>query len=328
MGVENEELTAPDSSVEVQDVSAPAVTPVADADAGSSSAKPGDERKSSLQIVRDAIATTRKEDAAPAAPPAAEDEGERKADEAAQAPEVSKEGGEFADVPFHKHPRFKQLVSERNALKVDAERYQNVQRFLDSSGVSGEEASQALQIMALSKLDPAKAWEMLKPLAQDLLARTGALLPEDLRDRVSRGELTKEAAAEISRLRAQTAARDSRSQIEARQREREEADKATRACIDAAEAWETKARRDPDFAALSEDLEREVLWLQRQEGVPKEPDGVKKQLDTALKNVKSRRPSERRMEPKAHIGGGAVAGGTQRPANPTTLDIVRARGRL
>lgn len=327
MGVEDQELGPPDSSVEVQDAAAPAVTPIADNDAGSSSAQPGDERKSSLQIVRDAIAATRKEDPAPAASPAAEDEGEREADEAAP-PEAPKDGkDDYSDVPFHKHPRFKQLVSERNALKQDAERYQNVQRFLDSSGVSGEEAGQALQIMALSKLDPAKAWEMLKPLAQDLLARTGALLPEDLRDRVSRGELTKEAAAEISRLRAQTAARDSRSQIEAQQRQREEADKASRACVDAAEAWERRVMRDPDYAALSDDLQREVLWLQRQDGVPKDAEGVKKQLDTALKNVKSRRPPERRTEPKVHIGGGAVAGGTQRPANPTTLDIVRNRGR-
>lgn len=110
----------------------------------------------------------KREPAPAAAAPSAEGE---EAGEAAGDPAPAKAADDenFSDVPFNQHPRFKQLVRQRNEFRVDAERYNNVQTYIDQQGLSAEEAADGLLIMGLMKTDPAKAWEMLKPRVQTLL---------------------------------------------------------------------------------------------------------------------------------------------------------------
>ena len=46
----------------------------------------------------------------------------------------------FSDVPFHKHPRFQQVIAQRNQFREGHEAYQNIQGFLQQRGLSQEEA--------------------------------------------------------------------------------------------------------------------------------------------------------------------------------------------
>ena len=80
----------------------------------------------------------------------------------------TKDEDSYEEVPFNKHPRFQELVKEKNEYKVDAERYQNITSFLDENRVSADEAAAGLQIMALMKKDPVEALNALKPYVETL----------------------------------------------------------------------------------------------------------------------------------------------------------------
>lgn len=236
---------------------------------------------------------------------------------------------EFANVPFNKHPRFQGLVRERNALRVDAERYTNVQNFIDSHGLTAEEAADGLVIFGLMKTDPVEAWKRAKPTIQKLLIAAGEALPDDLRERVAKGEMSSDAAMEVSRSRASVqAVHASRSFEQQRSQQREQQD-AVNAITGAATAWETDRRqKDPNFEAKMQPLMDRVYILQRQEGIPNTPAGVTEQLNRAYKSLVVAAPKPVIIPPRpvTPVRGGQVAG-NQRPETMSTLDIVRARRR-
>ena len=74
----------------------------------------------------------------------------------------------FEDVPFHKHPRFKEVIDQRNKYREGAEQYEQITGFLAQNNLSAEEAAQGFQIMALMKNDPAAALDALSPFVQQL----------------------------------------------------------------------------------------------------------------------------------------------------------------
>lgn len=296
------------------------------ADDASSSAATGEEDKSLLSVVRDVV-DQRKPKSDPASPAEGEDNGD---DGEKQAKKQDDEN--YEDVPFHKHPRFQHLLRKSKAFEQDAIRYQNVQGFLDENGLSAEEASDALVTAAMAKTNPAKCWELVKPWVQSLLVAAGEILPEDLQKRVDAGELTAEAALEVSRSKAAVASVNAvqsfRAQQEARRQQRDQ----STALTDAARSWEAdRQARDPNFAAKAEPLMKEIAYLQVKEGRPKTPEGVKDQLQRAYKAVNAAfaAPKPAAPGPKPAIRpvtGGKVAGNT-RPAEMSTLDIVRANRR-
>jgi len=272
--------------------------------------------------------------------------GERKP-EAGSSPEGQKEGAEasptadqvakkpddenYSDVPFHKHPRFQQLLGEKKSFQEDATRYRNVQGFLNKSGVSADEAAGALETVALIKTDPHKAWEVIKPIVQKLLVDIGEVLPEDLKGRVASGELTQEAAQEISRHRGEAAAVKAGRTFEQQQREQEQQQSHAKSLYDAATAWEAdKQAKDPNFAAKQESLQKELLWLHRSEGKADTPEKVRDQLNRAwlaVAGTAARRPAaaappvgQARQQQRQPA---ASASNNQPARERTTLDIIR-----
>lgn len=251
--------------------------------ASSSDAQDGTEgQRETIDVVRDVV-------------------GERKP-EAGSSPEGQKEGAEadpkaaqaakepdnenYSDVPFHKHPRFQTLLREKKSFETDATRYRNVQGFLNKSGVSADEAAGALEIVALTKTDPEKAWAAIKPIVQDLLVKIGEVLPEDLKSRVASGELTQEAAQEISRHRGKAATVEQGRTFEQQQREKADKEAHAKSITDAADAWEAdKSAKDPNFAAKRESLFKELNWIFVQEGKADTPEKVRDQLNRAFQKV-------------------------------------------
>jgi hypothetical protein len=300
------------------------------ADAASSAAT-GETDDSLLSVVRDAVAESRKEGAEQAASPAegAEEEG-------SDPPEgQSADEDDYSNVPFNQHPRFKALVTEKNRYKAelatvrdDAERFQRVQSFISDQGLEPDEVAEGLVIMGLMKTNPAEAYRRLEPTLQKLLVASGRVLPDDLRQRVAAGELSQAAAQEISVARAQVASQQAHQQF-VQQRGQQTAEQTARqAAQQAANDWEAKRRRnDPNFSAKLEPLKREIAFLQRTEGVPNTPDGVRDQLDRAYKSLvppaAAVAPQKRPITP---VRGGQVAGKTA-PQAETMLDIVRQNRR-
>lgn len=289
-----------------------------------------------LSIVRDAVDKSKPDPTAAASSAEGEEAGED-ADDDSQPKKPDDE--DYSDVPFHKHPRFQHLLRKSKVFEADAKSYQAVQSFMDSNGLSNEEAANALTTAALIKSDPSKAWEQLKPVVQDLLRAVGAVLPDDLSQRVQKGELTREAAAEISKERAKAHSVQSQRTFEQQQAERRQQGERQRSCVQAVEEWEAgRFRNDPAFKAKMPALQREIAYLQRVEGVPNAPDGVKDQLKRAYKVVNDAVPAvtpaaaQTRRPALRPVTGGQVAGNV-RPKVETTADVIdsvlskRAAGR-
>lgn len=293
-------------------------------DAGSSTA--ADETpKDTLSVVRDVVAASQEtETPEPGSSPEGEEEPVASADAKATDDE------DYTDVPFHKHPRFQHLLREKKANETDAQRYRNVQSFIDRAGLEAQEAADALQIMALAKTDPVAAWEQIKPWAEKVAIAAGVILPQDLQERVQRGEMPREAAIEVSRARAQVAATQTRTQFATEQAQRRMQQEAQQAIVGTAEAWEAdRQTKDPNFAAKLPSLQREIAYLHATEGKPTTPQGVQDQLNRAYQAVNAAyRPPQPAARPVVSkpavrpVTGGQVAGNAA-PEPKSTLEIIQ-----
>jgi len=327
MGVEDPELNSPDSSTE--DHATDAVEPQLDSSEPGPESSPepeGDTKFDPLSVVRDAVAKGRAKAASPAGEPS--DQSKKVASE----PKDAADGDDPDPPPFAHHPRWKQVLRERNELRGDATQFRQIQDFLTTNDVKPEEAAQALELAALVKRDPMKAWEILKPTVQDLLTRTGQVLPADLKTEVQAGRMTREVALEISRLRAAQTNTVSAQKMQQEADERVQRTQTARALSEAAAVWERSKTNDPDFVRLNEEIQKEVIWQQRQGNVPKSPAEVQKMLDDAFAKVRKAfarpapRPSTQRTAPTTTRVATAQPAAQARSPAEMALDIVKRRG--
>lgn len=242
---------------------------------------------------------------------------------------TEKDDENYSDVPFHKHPRFQQVLGRMKSAEVDAERYRNVDRFIQDNGLTADSAAEALTIAALMVNDPAEAWKRLQPALQKLLVSAGEALPPDLQRQVDEGVLPREAALQISRATASVHSVQARQALDQQNRERQQQADHVRSLRTAADTWEAdRQARDPNYAAKVPALEREIAWLHRSEGVPSTVAGVQDQLKRAYETVnrdfRPATPAPTRR-PTRPVTGGQPVNGSQRPSYGSTLDIVRAK---
>ena len=158
--------------------------------------------------------------------------------------------------PFHDHPRWKQLVQERDDLKATVEESEEAVQatdrlagYLTEQNLSVDEFNNLLQIGGLMKNDPAKALEALTPYYTKLLEVTGNTLPADLRTAVDQGLLTEDYATETAKARASANitqfASDNRQQLHEAQAQTQQVN----SLGDAASDWERKWQAsDPDYS--------------------------------------------------------------------------------
>ena len=119
--------------------------------------------KTALSVVRDVVDKTRpKPEAASSA------EGVEAESEPAEKQPKEPDNENFSDVPFSKHPRFKQLLAERRELKVDADQFRTIRKFMDTNGLTPDETGELLIVGAMAKTDPRGTWERIKPWVQNL----------------------------------------------------------------------------------------------------------------------------------------------------------------
>jgi len=307
--------------------------PAAEVEAPAESSAATDETEAdTLSVVRDVV-EAREEEQAEAAPSA---EGEETGEEAEAAGEQDDEN--YSDVPFNSHPRFRKLLAERNTFKADAVRYQNVESFLDQNNVTAAEAADVMTIAGLAKTNPVKAWEMAKTWVQQLLIGAGEVLPQDLAQRVANKELSQDVALELSRTRAAQASQEAVRQFQEQRGQRQQQVQQGTLLRDTAEQWVTQRRlKDPNFTAKEPRVVERLAWLQRTEGVPNTPDGVKAQLKKAYEHVNKTttapvaKPATAaavtaapRTKPAIRpITAGQVAASGAQPAPKTTLEVIR-----
>lgn len=177
-----------------------------------------------------------------------------------------------ANPPFHTHPRWKEMVEERNALKPDAENYRKITSFMSENNLAPTEVAEGFEIMALLKSGTpenlSKAREYFESRLQSLNETLGVTLPADLRERVDLGHLDEKDARDLAQARART------SLLETNQRQRDERDAEARrsdearqvqaTLVNAVNEWETRiAAKDPDYstkkAKLVESYSRAII---------------------------------------------------------------------
>lgn len=301
------------------------ITDLAD-DAGSSTAT-DETPKDTLSVVRDVVAAGREDTVVGAG---SSPEGEEVA--VVTTDEKSADDENYTDVPFHKHPRFQELLAQKKAFQVDAVRYRNVESFLERSHLDAAEAADGLEIMGLAKTDPVAAWDRIKPWVEKVAMAAGVIMPVDLQQKVQQGVMTREAAVEVSKARAQVQTYQTRQQIDQQRAERQAQTDSQQAIIGAASSWEADRQvKDPNFAAKFPALQREIAFLHATEGRPTTPQGVTDQCNRAYAAVNASfrapaPPAPQRKPAVRPVTGGQVAGNPA-AAPASTLDIIRANRR-
>lgn len=314
------------SSSGSETLDAVAETNVAAAEATSSSADGAKQDAEPSSIARDVIAEAAADRSG--SPTEQKKDGEEPPAEASKAKEPDNEN--FSDVPFHKHPRFQQVLRERNANREDATRYRNIETFLENNALSAEDAAEALLIRGLANTNPQAALERLMPQLQRLFEAAGEVLPPDLKQLVDAGQMTPDAALAVSRARAQVASVETQRSLEQRIREQRQQKETGQATYNAALTWENERReRDPNFEQKLPLLHREIAFIQHREGRATSPEAIREQFDRAYKEVNKTfraqsAPVPAQKRPIKPVVGGQVASGNTRPEPRNTLEIIRA----
>lgn len=191
-------------------------------------------------------------------------------------------------VPFHNHPRWKEMISEREALKPRAEQYDKIMNFMQQSSLSPEEMAEGMQVMAMMKNNPLEAYKAIKSYAERLAPYAGEVLPDDIRSKVDDGFIDSETAKELAALKAEREFMAQRSQQAQEANARYQAEANAKAMHDAVVAWEVAEKsRDPDWSAKYEMvMDRTRILLQN--GQPKSPSEAIEIAQRALADVNSR----------------------------------------
>ncbi len=250
--------------------------------------------------------------------------------------------------PFHKHPRWQEMVRERNQLreqveqyKTGAQEYQKIQSFMDENGLTTQQVAQAIQTVALMKKDPASARQALAQELDVLDRQLGEKLPDDLQRDVEEGYVTEERAKELARLRNQQTRTQQQVQEERRRAQqqqerfqRQQGQQALQQQQQAVRSWEQNIKsRDPDFERIQPLVYKELRLLTR-EGMdrgrpPRTPDEAVQLAERAYNNVKEQ---VRKIQPRPATRSGPsskASGGTAgSSAQPQSLQdaVIRAAG--
>lgn len=242
-------------------------------------------------------------------------------------------------LPFGKHPRFKQILSERNSFKDRAEKAEKafndakpqlenlgkLQGFVRSQNLTAEDVNNGFRIMGLVRNDPVKALVEARAIVAQLEQITGEAVPDDLRSKIDAGLVDEEEAKNLSRQRAAAKLAEGRAQqtIDSARAKADADAEAQAQALDrdvrtAVTTWETAWKKnDPDFEHKHPFVMAEIQLLLASEGhAIRSKDDALALADKAKKNVESRLglllPKK---EEKTVVKGGANAGATPRPGS-------------
>lgn len=240
-------------------------------------------------------------------------------------------------LPFGKHPRFKQVLDERRQYKERAQElepkaaeFDKITTFMERSGLSNADVADGLRVMALIQSNPAKAREELQGLVEKLDGVIGNNIPDDLQAAVDRGEVSEDHAREISRLRAEKTRTQQRAETNEHQLERQRHEAAMTRHVEAVrgavQQWEQSLiASDPDYPAIQQWVLKEIR-LRAQSSPPKTPEEaveLAKQAyaDTraSLRKLQPERPERKPEGVETRSGSSSAA----KPEPKSLLDAVR-----
>ena len=165
-------------------------------------------------------------------------------------------------LPFHNHPRWKEMLTEREALKPRAEQYDKIVNFMNTNSLSPNEMADGMRVMALMKHNPIAAYEQLQTYIKKLAPFTGEELSPEIKAKVDEGFVDHDTAKELSRLKAEKEFLNQRSEEIYQQQLANQQASSQKAMYDAVVGWESAEKaRDPDWAAKYEMVQDRVRSL-------------------------------------------------------------------
>jgi hypothetical protein len=243
----------------------------------------------------------------------------------AEDPEKSDVEDETKPVPY---ARFKEVIQERNSLKQDATQYNQIMDFMRSNSLTVEDWSKGMHIMALIKNDPLKALEALKPTMSQLQQFSGEILPKDIQERVDKGFIDNETAAELARVRNQTALHETRQQqfveAQAAQQQQAEAQAHFGNMVSTVHQWENQQKsRDPDYSAKAKFIEDRMSVLIQQHR-PSSPQEALQLAQRAYSDVtESLKPVLSNRSNPVRSTSSAMSSTSAKPVPKTLHDVIR-----
>ena len=179
------------------------------------------------------------------------------------------------DVPFHDHPRWKEVLQERDGYKGQiaeleakveegAQLQTELDTYLDQTGMDEGGFGELLNLGKLYNTDRAAFVEAIQPIIDEVQGFTGDKLPDDLAQKVEAGTLDIEDAKELARARSEKDFLQQQRDTFAKQRENQDARSVEEQKKQQIEVFRNELRgvhdnwvdyqrkNDPDFAKLEQ----------------------------------------------------------------------------
>ena len=235
----------------------------------------------------------------------------------------SDEEGDYEDVPFNQHPRFKELIAEKNELKPLAENYRQITDFLSDNNINAEEAAEGFQIMALIKNDPVKAREALQPWIDELDLHSGNRFSDDIEQRLDQGYLDEQAAADLQRSRMAAEMAQGREAIMQEQLAKASQQRQLDDLAAVVTDWEErKQQSDPDYSLKQDEMDDRVKALVSEFGQPQNAEQAIQLVEAAYETVNARYAARRPQKKAVRTASGGNPAGTP-AADPTSvLEVI------
>lgn len=230
----------------------------------------------------------------------------------------------FEDVPFNKHPRFKQLIEERNEYKHGHQQFEQISNYLRENSLSAEEAADGFRIMALMKSKPEEAVIALQPYLQQLALATGQTLPDDIRAKVDDGYMDEETGRELAQVRAEKARQEAINDRLMSERDQAQGVNQLNILADAVTDWEERTRSsDPDYDLKADEIDDRVRVLVSERGRPQTVESAIELAKEAYAEVNERQKARFGNKRPMKTASGGKLGGTPVPEASSLMEAVQ-----
>ena len=293
------------------------------------SGKPGETEDSLLSVVQSVVEKSAEQgtqDSDTDSP--TEEQGQQAAQEQGDGQQTD----DFSKLPFNKHPRFRELVKEKNTYKAqmaeyeaDAKQYRDIQSFMQTNGLTPEEVAESLGILAQAKTgDPAKAYELMLQRTQALAVMAGKQLPTDLEEKVEQGYIDRETAQDLHQQRVSAERKAQLAQSQLDRRSQEDQRNQVNSMASAVSAWEQATKSsDPDFDLKAELVKDRVRAHVASYGMPKNAEQALKVSKDAYEAVTQTLLRVRGDKAPMRTAVGGKTNGSAAPEPKNLLDVIR-----
>ena len=159
---------------------------------------------------------------------------------------------EDGDPPFHEHPRWQEMISERDSYKQSHEELLGLKSYMTQHGLTVEEVNVGFDIMKNIKHNPQEALNALAPFIQQMEEATGQRFAPDIQERFDEGYIDEQSAREMSQMRSRDQLAQEASQRAAEQaqqlQQQQQLDVHANKVSAAVSQWEVNWKTsDPDY---------------------------------------------------------------------------------